>query len=244
MEVLARVSPIVECVFGERLNRFVGTAYIDGRIQRVHITNTGRLEEFLVGGKKCLAIPIRGRKLRYRIVAVEDKGGYAIIDTRTQALAFEKAVEQDMLCFARKCRIAAREPRVKVGRFDYVLDCPHGDVLVELKSAVLRGPGDEALYPDCPTARGVRHVKELARLHGEGQRVAIVFTAAMPRARCFMPYREGDPELYEALTSAVRAGVPVHAYSIYMDGEGRILLENPCLPLCPEWLEAISPARH
>jgi len=229
----------VDCVFQERLNRFVGTALIGGRLERLHITNTGRLHEFLVKGRRCKAIPIRGRKLNYRLVAVEDGPGYAIIDTRTQSLAFEKAVEKGLLCFARGCRIEAREPKIAGGRLDYVLSCPEGRTLVELKSAVLRGPRGEALYPDCPTDRGVRHVEELTRMYRSGLRVAIVFTAAMPGPRCFMPYREGDPRLYDALSRAVLEGVPIHAYSIHIDGEGRILLGDPCLSLCPEWLEAI-----
>ncbi|MCE4601449.1 MAG: DNA/RNA nuclease SfsA [Desulfurococcales archaeon] len=228
---------VIDCVFKRRLNRFVGEISINGKRTLAHITNTGRLTEYLVEDKKCKATRINGRRLKYRIVAVKDKDAYALIDTRLQSRAFEEAIGGSLLCFLKGCRVVAREPRVSEGRFDYLLDCPQGRVLVETKSAVLRGPRDEAMYPDCPTDRGVRHVRLLRELASRGARVAVIFTAAFPGARCFKPYKEGDPRLYQALSEALRDGVPVHAYSIYMTGSGQVALDNPCLPLCREWLE-------
>lgn len=230
---------VIDCVFKRRLNRFVGEALVNGKLERIHITNTGRLEEYLVDGRNCLVIPINGRKLKYRLVAVEDTGGYAIIDTRTQSRAFEAAVERSLICGVEGCRIKGKEPRVGNSKFDYLLECSSGKVLVETKSAVLRGPHGEAMYPDCPSDRGLRHINHLIELHRAGRRVAIIFTAALPGATCFKPYREGDPRIYDALGNAHREGVPILAYSIRMTRDGRVLLENPCLPLCSDWIDSL-----
>ena len=205
------------------------------RVQ-VHITNTGRLEEFLAEGRKCKIIKINGKKLKYRLVGIEDRGGYAIIDTRTQSLAFEAAVDRGSLCFFHNCRVKLREPKISRGRLDYVLTCPNGEVIVETKSAVLRGPNNEAMYPDCPSTRGVRHVEELIRLHRAGENAAIVFIGAFPGASCFKPYREGDPQLYKVLTNALLQGLEIHALSISMDESGMVHLGKTCLPLCNDWL--------
>lgn len=231
--------PVVGCVFIKRLNRFVGEALIGGSPGRIHITNTGRLTEYLTEGRRCLATPIRGRKLQYRLVAVEDMGAYAVIDTRTQSRAFEAAVEASLICGIRGCRVSRKEPRVGEDRFDYILDCPGGEIVVETKSAVLRGPNDEAMYPDCPSDRGLRHIRHITRLHSQGVRVALVFTAALPGAKCFKPYREGDPRIYEALSTAYIAGVPIIAYSIRMEQDGSVIIENPCLPLCRDWISRL-----
>ena len=228
--------PVRDCVFLERLNRFVAEVLVEGRVERVHITNTGRLEELLVKGRRCKVAGISGRKLRFRLVALEDRGGYAVIDTRTQSRAFEAAVERGLLCFFHGCRIAGREPRIGEGRLDYVLECNGDRVMVETKSAVLRGPSGEAMYPDCPTKRGVRHVRELVRLMKSGVRVAIVFIAAFPGARCFKPFREGDPQLYDVLTNALAIGLEVKSLGIYMDNSGIVYLEKPCLDLCKDWV--------
>ena len=228
--------PVRDCVFLERLNRFVAEVLIDGRVERAHITNTGRLKELLVKGRRCKVTGINGRRLRYRLVALEDRDGYAVIDTRTQSRAFEAAVERELLCFFHGCRIAGKEPSVGRGRLDYVLDCNGSRVLVETKSAVLRGSSGEAMYPDCPTRRGVRHVRELIRLKNGGARVAIVFIAAFPGARCFKPFREGDPQLYDELTKALAGGLEVKALGIYMNNSGIVYLEKPCLKLCDDWV--------
>ncbi len=228
--------PVIDCVFLRRLNRFVGEVLLGNERVLVHITNTGRLEEFLVKGRKCKIIKINGNKLKYRLVGVEDRGEYAVIDTRIQSLAFETAVNRGSLCFFHNCRVTAREPRIDRGRLDYVLTCPNGKILVETKSAVLRGPNNEAMYPDCPSARGVRHVEELIKLHKAGENVAIVFIGAFPGARCFKPYREGDPQLYKVLTNALIQGLEIHALSISMNKFGIIYIEKPCLPICNDWL--------
>ena len=49
--------PIVECTFIKRLNRFVGLIEINGEVKKALITNTGRLEEFMMKGRKGFCIP-------------------------------------------------------------------------------------------------------------------------------------------------------------------------------------------
>lgn len=215
-------------------------------MERLHNTNTGRLLDLLVKGRGCLAEPIRGRKLRWRLVAVEDPeypGKWDIVSTLAQNRAFEEALARSLLPYARGCRVAARNPRVGSSLLDYLLDCGGRVVYVETKSAVLRGEGGEAMYPDCPTARGVRHVRELTRLVREGEEVLLLFIAAMPGPRCFRPYREGDPELSAELGRSLLEGVTIKAISMHGILENGVLvlvLENPDLPLCPEWVGEVK----
>jgi len=232
--MLLEVPRAVDCVFSRRLNRFVAEVTVAGERVLAHVTNTGRLHDILVRGRKCVLAPLRGRKLSFRLIAVEtEPGRYAVIDTRTQAAAFEAALASNSLCFLKDCVVKAREPRIPGGRADYLLDCGGREVVVELKSAVLRGPRGEAMYPDCPSDRGVRHINELARLASQGSTAAIVFVAALPGARCFRPYPEGDPRIPEALRRAAEAGVGVYSFSLYYDPATRaVKLEEPCLPVC------------
>lgn len=243
---LLRLPSVRECTIRRRLNRFVVEATIDGRVEKLHNTNTGRLLDLLVEGRRCLAEPINGRKLRWRLTAVEDSeypGTWDIVNTLAQNRAFEIAVKRSMLPYTKGCEVLSRNPRVGSSFLDYVLTCGGRPVYVETKSAVLRGPNNEAMYPDCPTARGVRHVKELVRLVKEGENVLLLFIAAMPGPRCFRPYEKGDPELAAELGRALREGVSVKALSMHglMAGEELVIvLENPELPLCPEWVEEVT----
>jgi sugar fermentation stimulation protein A len=222
----------VPCTIKSRVNRFVVEALIDGSVERLHNTNTGRLEGVIVPGKPCLAYRIRGRRLSYRLAAVEYGGGYAVVDTLLQARAFEAAVARGILPWLRGCKVSGRNPRVPAGVLDYRLDCSGASVLVELKSAVLMGGNGEAMYPDCPTSRGLRHIQWLAEAHARGVPVMLVFVAAFPGARCFKPNRAADPATADAILHAWRAGVPVKAFSLEATREGWVAVVNPDLPLC------------
>ncbi len=229
------VIDVLECVFIERRNRFTGLAYIGGGIEGVHITNTGRLLEILTPERPCLAYRIDGVKLKYRLAGVKvGEEGYAVIDTILQARAFEKAIEANVIPWLMGCSIASRNPRVGGSLLDYKLTCNGNTVFIEVKSAVLMGPSGEAMYPDCPTTRGQRHVRELIKMANSGLNVMLVMIAGLPNAKCFKPYEEGDPIVYELIKKAYTNGVPVKALSIYIDGKGRIILEDPDLPLCME----------
>lgn len=228
---LLRFNP-VPCTLKGRLNRFVVEALVDGRVERLHNTNTGRLSDVLIPGRACLAYRIGGPKLSYRLAAVEYGGGYALVDTTLQARAFEEAAASGLLPWLRGCRVAGRNPRVPAGMLDYRLDCGGVEVLVELKSAVMRGPRGEAMYPDCPTDRGYRHVRWMAEARARGARVLLAFIAAFPAARCFKPNFEADPRTARAIVDAWRSGVEVRALSLEATADGWVLLVNPDLPLC------------
>ncbi len=245
-KTLLMIEGVKECVIKERVNRFVVEASVEGRVELLHNTNTGRLLDIIVEGRRCLAEPIKGRKLKWRLVAVEDikyPSKWDIVSTLAQNRSFESAISMSLLPYAKGCTISARNPRVNTSVLDYLLDCGGTLVYVETKSAVLRGPGNEAMYPDCPTARGVRHVRELIRLARYGERVLLLFVAAMPGPRCFMPYKEGDPELSQELRRALLSGVSIRAISMHGVRRGDkllVILENPDLPLCPEWVRRVT----
>ncbi len=128
------------------------------------------------------------------------------------------------------CSIKKKEIKVGSSRLDYLFECPGGDVYAEMKSAVLRGgeKGEYAMYPDCPSTRGgQRHIRELIELSKAGKRAMIFFIGAMPGVEKFRPYEKGDPEIARLLKEARKAGVEIHALSISLLPDGKIVLERP-----------------
>ncbi|QDA31771.1 DNA/RNA nuclease SfsA [Thermococcus indicus] len=231
MHVLFKLK-VIPCTFLKRLNRFVALVEVGGEERRALVTNTGRLEEFMVPGRKAFCTPKTGGKTDFVLVAFEDLDGRgAVIDTRTQARAFERAVELDMVPWLKDCRIKRKEIRVGKSRLDYLFECPEGEVYAEMKSAVLRGgrKGEYAMYPDCPSLRGQKHIEELIELAKAGNRAMIFFIGAMPAVEKFRPYEKGDPEIARLLREAQKAGVEIHALSISLLPDGRVVLERPSL---------------
>ena len=83
-------------------------------------------------------------------------------------------------------------------------------MLVEVKSCTLV-EGDIALFPDAPTERGRRHLRNLT-YRPRGFEAAIVFIIQRGDAVKFRPNSRLDPEFTEALREAHRSGVEVYAY--------------------------------
>jgi len=223
---------IVPCTFIERLNRFVALVDVNGETKKALVTNTGRLKEFMVPGRRVFCTPKSGGKTDFVLVAFEDLDGKgAVIDTRTQAKAFERAVELNVVPWLKGCRIKRREITVGKSRLDYLFECPGGEVYAEMKSAVLRGGerGEYAMYPDCPSTRGQKHIRELIELRKAGKRAMIFFIGAMPGVEKFRPYEPGDPEIARLLREAGEVGVEVRALSISLLPKGKVILERPSL---------------
>jgi sugar fermentation stimulation protein A len=226
-----RLEGLVKASLKGRVNRFTVEVEIDGSPVRAHLTNTGRLEEYLVNGREVLCARINGPRLKYRLIAVKDGDAYAVVDTITQQKVFESLLMENAVPWLRDCRMVKRNFRIGGEVIDYLVKCNGSQRLVELKSSVLRTMDNYASYPDCPTDRGVRQIEVLARYVGEYKPI-VVFMAALPGVKGFKPYCKGDPRILEAMRDASAKGVVFKSINIYMvDESGWIVLENPDIPL-------------
>jgi sugar fermentation stimulation protein A len=97
---------------------------------------------------------------------------------------------------------------------------------VEVKSVTLV-EGGTARFPDAPTARGARHVRELAQLASTGERAMILFVVQREDARRVTPHRGIDPTFAHALEAARRAGVLLRAARFRLDAWGRSSYRGP-----------------
>ncbi len=219
----------------ERKNRFTVTMNLEGKRVNVHLTNTGRLLEFLEKDRLGLVVPIKGRKLRYRLVGIDMGDYYALIDTRLQNIVFEYLVDDGLIPWLDEFKIVKRNPRVNDSMLDYLLINERGEeILVETKSAVLLDESGAAMYPDCPSERGRRHIREIIELIRGGINAMLIFIAGLRGVRCFKPYKKGDPVIFDLLTFLYKrvSKSAIKSLSIYIDRDGFIVLDNPDLSIC------------
>ena len=234
--ILLELDGITPCIVKRKVNRFVVEAELQGykEIVKAHNTNTGRLLDILYPGSILYCVErINPGKTKYTIVGSKVYGG-SLINTRLQEMAFIKAVEFKLIPWLKDCVLFRAQPAIGDSKLDLELDCRGEPLFLELKSAVLRGPRGEAMYPDCPTLRGRRHIQELSKLSGSGLRTAIVFIAAFPGAVYFTPYDEGDPEIRKLLLDAEKQGVTIKSIGICLDVEGtkgKVRIYNTDLPV-------------
>jgi len=113
-------------------------------------------------------------------------------------------------------RVEAVEPRYGSSRLDLLLRSPRGSpTLLEVKGVTLCLNG-VAMFPDAPTERGARHVRELARAVSEGLEAYVLFLVLRRCAKTFAPNWALDRRFSQALLDAVNAGVRVVAYKLGM----------------------------
>ena len=85
-------------------------------------------------------------------------------------------------------------------------------IFLEVKGVTLEDNG-VVLFPDAPTERGVKHVRELIQCHAEGFETYGLFVVQMERALYFTPNRKTHPQFADALCEAQNAGVQLLAYT-------------------------------
>ena len=210
---------VEECIILERLNRFVVKILLNGAVLRAYVCNTGKLLDYIVEGKRGFCIRHERRlKSDCRLFAVEDGDSAAIIDTHLQMRALERLIASKMISWIRSCRILRRNVRLKNSIIDYLLDCNGEDVYLEVKSAILRS-GRYAMYPDCPSQRGRRHIREITEHVKDGGRGMIIFIAAMPNVEAFKPNVSADPQMAHLLKKASLTGVVIRAIGMHYDPE-------------------------
>lgn len=206
--------------FVRRPNRFVVEVELDGGLLRAHLPNPGRLQEVLDPGRRILLRPAPpGRRTAWTAVGA-DLGPFLVsLDATLPNRAFPSFLEEGALPELRGYRILAREPRLGEGRADFLLARGQRRLWVEVKSVTLVQNG-VALFPDAPTARGRRHLAELAGLARRGEEALVLFVVQRPDADRFGPHAGIDPAFAQAFGEALAAGVASRAVVCRFDGEG------------------------
>jgi sugar fermentation stimulation protein A len=220
----------VRVVFGtfvRRLNRFAAEVEIEGRLETVHVKNTGRLKELLVPGACVGLSPSRNeaRKYRHSLISVKKGGIWVNIDSHAPNRVVHEALEKGGVPELAGLERLKREAVFGQSRFDFCFERNGRKGFMEVKGVTLEKDGT-ALFPDAPTERGARHVRELIRAVKEGCEGVVFFLIQMPGCRRFAPHGKMDPSFAEALKTAAANGVRVLAYDAEVTA-GSLVIGKP-----------------
>lgn len=196
---------ITKAVFLARPNRFIAEVELNGNKERVHVKNTGRCRELLIPGCEVwLTAPgTPGRKTAYDLVAVRKANG-VLFNIDSQA---PNQVVKEWLGTQGFDRVLP-EYRYGDSRMDFYMERGQERLLLEVKGCTLE-IGGVGYFPDAPTQRGVRHIRELMRARAEGFHAALAFVIQMDGVKEVRPNTETHPAFAEALAEAEKAGVKI-----------------------------------
>lgn len=222
-----RFGKLEEASLVDRPNRFLVTVELEGETVEAFMPNPGRMKEFILPGTTLYLERVDGtnRKTDFDVKLVKYGGELVSLDSRKTHLLLEEAVESGDIPEFRGFEVAKREPRLDDSVLDLLLTDDEGEVYVEVKSCTLVVEG-QGLFPDAPTKRGRRHLRELRELVGQGKRAAVVFVMGRGDAETLSPNRLTDPGFAEELERCGEAGVEVLAYGCEVT-TGEIRIDHP-----------------
>jgi sugar fermentation stimulation protein A len=211
----------------------------DGRRVRAHLADPGRLRELLVAGAPLRLRPApRGglRSTRHTVSLVRAPGRPAtwvsINSTFANRLAGNLLAAGRVPGIGRGWTIRREFPRGG-SRFDFLLTRERErGILVEVKSPSLVVER-VARFPDAPTLRGARHLRELEEEVRSGGRALVLFIVQRPDARAVAPNSMTDPGFARALASAARSGVLMRAARFHFAPSGRAAFRG-FIPVHPD----------
>lgn len=208
--IVMEYKNITEGVFISRPNRFIANVDIGGKREVCHVKNTGRCRELLVPGVRVILEKSanQSRKTAYDLIAVYKGEELINIDSQAPNRAFGEWARKSGF-FGENVTV---KPETKFGnsRFDFYIESGDRKIFVEVKGVTLEENG-VVLFPDAPTERGVKHVKELIEAAEKGYEAYIFFVIQMKNCTYFTPNRRTHHEFADALIHAKENGVNIQA---------------------------------
>jgi len=202
MESGAFFQKIVKGIFRSRPNRFIVICDIGGRTVRAYLPNPGRLWELFFPGT-IIYLTRRSESYegstQYTVVAVERDGRPIMLHTHVNNLVARRLIEEGSVPGLEGAIVVKPEVTIGNSRFDFLLARDGGQIVTEVKSCTLVG-NRIAMFPDAVTARGTKHLLELAELSKSGTCGAFVlFIIHWPGAEFFLPEWHTDLEFSRTL---------------------------------------------
>lgn len=196
---------IISAKFLSRPNRFIAYVEIDGMQEKVHVKNTGRCRELLIPGATVILEKSSNpnRKTQYDLIAVyKDNFGLINIDSQAPNKVVTEWMQTQGYDYIK--------PEYTYGksRVDFYMEKDGKKYLMEVKGCTLEIDGT-GYFPDAPTQRGTKHLRELIRAAEDGYHSILAFVIQMEGVTKVLPNIATDPEFGKALEDAKAAGVDI-----------------------------------
>jgi len=187
--------------FVARPNRFVVKVQLGDLSVEAYLSNPGRLNELLFPGVSLLIEPTPNDqgKLQYRVLGLLRGNHSLLLHTHSANDMAAWLIDRDLAPGLEGWRVKQREIKVGHSRFDLLLEKEGETRLAEVKSCTLFSQ-KAALFPDAPSLRAAKHLRELAQLAPpNGPKPVVLFLVQAQGAKVFLPDWHTDLEFAQTL---------------------------------------------
>lgn len=244
-------APLIPATLLRRYKRFLADVeFADGAVTTVHVANPGSMLGLAVPGVRVWlsrsANPARKLAHSWELVEVDVGAGPELVGVNTahpNALAVEAIAAGRIPALSGYAGLRREVRFGAASRCDLLLEDPEKPPCwVEIKSVTLmRRPG-LAEFPDAVTARGARHLDELAARVAAGERAVMLFLIQIGSAVRLSLARDIDPAYGIAFDRARVAGVEVLAHRCTVSQDG--ISVGDSVPLAEPGAAAAAPGQQ
>lgn len=204
--------------FSDRPNRFLVNLKLDGsnKTEKAFLHDPGRMKELLVPNAKLIIrepLRLKDRKTSWDILAVEYENRIVTINSSLPNQVIKQAINNKWINEISNYNNLKAEVKYGSSRLDFMLSNDKETCFVEVKGVTLV-KGKKALFPDAPTKRGTRHLRELIDIKSKGSRAIALFVCMRDDPKNFSPNKETDPEFSFQFKEAIIKGVEMLVYTV------------------------------
>lgn len=210
-------APLIPGRLIQRYKRFLADVELDdSRTVTAHCANPGAMTGMADPGMRVWVEPNDDpkKKLKFAWKVVETAGGLAGVDTGLPNKVVEEALRANAIPAFTGYDEIRREVKYGTGsRIDFLLTgAGRPDCYLEVKCVTLRR-GAFAEFPDTKTARGAKHLAELAEMARKGARAATLYLAHRADCADMRIAADIDPAYAAAHADARATGMETHAFA-------------------------------
>ncbi len=228
-------TPLVPARLIRRYKRFLADVELaDGDIITVHVANPGGMTGLQTPGARVWlsksSNPSRKLPYSWELVEADFGAGAELVGVNTSHpnLIVAEALADGAIPELAGYASIRREVRYgTASRVDFLLEHPdQPPCYLEVKNVHLMRDNGLAEFPDAVTARGARHLDELALMRAQGARAVMLFLIQIGSATSFTLARDIDPAYGRAFDRARAGGVEALAYRCLLKQDGIIFGER------------------
>ncbi len=214
-------SDLIPGTLIQRYKRFLADVRLDsGEIVTAHCPNPGAMTGLNTPGFRVwLSISgAKSRKLPHTLELVEamldGRPALTGINTMRPNALIEEAIRNGVIAELSGYETLRREMKYgEASRIDMLLTgAAKPNCYVEVKNVHLVRQAGLAEFPDCVTARGAKHLRELSATVAAGHRAVMVYCVQRGDAERFRLAADIDPAYASAFALALRSGVEALCY--------------------------------
>ena len=209
----------------KRYKRFLADIRLaDGTIITAHCPNPGRLNDIMPG--VAVVLTDRGihpqRKLRYTWEWAQQEQTWVGINTHEANEIVDYYLNKNLLACVPQALASQGTYQREVAydtnsRIDFMYRSGEKNYFIEVKSVHMKR-GESAVFPDCPTARGVKHLKALSNIMTtnpkDSAQAVVLYLVQRDDCEDFQIAKDLDPDYARAAAEAAQCGVTFLCYAV------------------------------